>query len=178
MFEKLLLITDRFLDASPGIAHIYSFNLSHRRWLWILFDHATLNLSISSCCYETLCTHVYVCIILHWVDCHIMYLIMLDTWAIYLSLLQEMQMISLLSVSHQVVSNSLRPHGLQHTGLPCPPTSPVPFQASGSFPVRQLFASGGQSVGASASTSVLPVSIQDWSSVRLTGVISYLSSFP
>ena len=125
MFEKLLLITDRFLDASPGIAHIHSFNLSHSRWLWILFDHATLNLNIFFCCYETLCTRVFVCIILHCSDRHIIYLIMLDTWAIYLSLLQETQMISLLSVSHQVVSSSLRPHRLQPTRLPCPPSSPV-----------------------------------------------------
>ena len=77
MFEKLLLITDRFLDASPGIAHIHSFNLSHSRWLWILFDHATLNLNIFFCCYETLCTRVFVCIILHCSDRHIIYLIML-----------------------------------------------------------------------------------------------------
>ena len=88
------------------------------------------------------------------------------------------------------MSNSLRPHGLQHARLPCPsptpgscsnpcPLSPwchptissfvVPsssclqsFPASGSFPMSQFFTSGGQSIGASASASVLPMNIQDW----------------
>ena len=92
--------------------------------------------------------------------------------------------------SHSVVSDSLRPHGLQGTRLPCPPPSPgacsnscpssqwchptiscsvVPFSsclqsfpASGSFPIGQFFASGGQSTGISASASVLPMNIQDW----------------
>ena len=93
--------------------------------------------------------------------------------------------------SHSVVSNSLRPHGLQHSRLPCPSPTPrassnscpssqwcppnisssvIPFSfclqsfpASGSFSMSQLFASGGQSTGASASASVLPMNIQDWS---------------
>ena len=100
--------------------------------------------------------------------------------------------------SSSVVSDSLRPHGLQHTRLPCPsptlkafsnlcplsrwchPTisSPVvpfscpqSFPASGSFPVSQFFASG----RVSASTSVLPVNIQDWLSLGLTGLISLQS---
>ena len=91
--------------------------------------------------------------------------------------------------SRSVVSDSLQPHGLQHTRLPCPSPTPgaystsrplsrrchttisssvVPFSsclqsfpASGSFPMSQFFASGGQSIGVSASTSVLPVNIQD-----------------
>ena len=46
------------------------------------------------------------------------------------------------------------------------------FPASGSFPMRQLFASGGQSIGASASASVLPMSIQGWFPLGLTGLIS------
>ena len=103
--------------------------------------------------------------------------------------------------SRSVVSNSLWPHGLQHTRLPCPsptagncsnscpssqwchPTisfSVVPFSsclqsfpASASFPVSQFFASGGQSIGASASAPVLPVNIQDWFPLRLTGLISW-----
>ena len=101
------------------------------------------------------------------------------------------------------MSNSLWPHGLQHTRLPCPSPSPrvhenscplsqwchptisssvVPFSsdlqsfpASGSFPLSWLFASGGQSIGASASASVLPMNIQDWFSLGLTGWISLLS---
>ena len=99
------------------------------------------------------------------------------------------------------VSNSLQPHGLQHTSLPyssptpracsnscpssrwCHPTiSPSvilfssclqSFPASGSFPRSQFFASGGQSIGTSA--SVLPMNIQDWFSLGLTGWISLQS---
>ena len=89
-----------------------------------------------------------------------------------------------------LVSDSLWPHGLQHSRLPWTPPTPgaysnscpssrwchpaisssiVPFSsclqsfpASGSFPVRKFFASGGQSIGVSASASVFPVNIQDW----------------
>ena len=87
------------------------------------------------------------------------------------------------------MSNSLQPRRLQHARLPCPSPSPracsiscplsrwwhptilssvMPFScpqsfpASGSFPVSWLFASGGQSIGASASASVPPMNIQDW----------------
>ena len=97
----------------------------------------------------------------------------------------------------------LQPHGLQHTRLLCPSPTPracshscpssrwhhptvsssvVPllfppsvFPASGSFPVSQLFVSGGQSIRASASASVLPVNIQGWFPLGLTGLISLLS---
>ena len=109
----------------------------------------------------------------------------------------------LLLFSHMVVSHSLRPHGLQHVRPPCPSPSlrvcpsscplnqrchpaisssvisfsswPQSFPASGSFPVSWLFASGGQSIGASASTSVLPMNSQDWFPIGLTGLISWLS---
>ena len=105
--------------------------------------------------------------------------------------------------SPSVVSNSLQPHGLQHARLPCPSPAPraysnsylssqqyhptisssvIPFSASlqsfsasGSFPMSQFFASGGQSVGASASASVLPMNIQDWFPLGLTGLISLQS---
>ena len=107
----------------------------------------------------------------------------------------------LLLFSRSVTSDSLWPHGLQHTRLPCPSPSPraisnpcpssqwyyltisssvIPlssclqsFPASGSFPMSQLFASGGQSTGASA--SVLPMSIQGWFPLGFTGFISLLS---
>ena len=102
--------------------------------------------------------------------------------------------------SRSVVSDSLRPHGLQHTRLPCPSPTPkacsnscpwsrwchpaisssvVPFSsflqsfsASRSFPTSWLFTSGGQSIGASASASVLPMNIQNWFLLGLTGLIS------
>ena len=105
--------------------------------------------------------------------------------------------------SRSVVSNSLQPHWLQHVRPPCPSSTPgdcsnscplsrwchptisfsvVPFSsrlqsfpASGSFPVSQLFTSGGQSVGASASASVLPMNIQDWFPLELKGWISLQS---
>ena len=102
--------------------------------------------------------------------------------------------------SYSVVSNSLGPHGLQHTRPPCPSPTPrvysnssqwchpttsssvVPFSscpqsfpASASFPISQLSASGGQSIGVPASTSVLPVNIQDWFPLGWTGWISLQS---
>ena len=105
--------------------------------------------------------------------------------------------------SHSVMSNSLRPHELQHTRPPCPsPTHRVysnscplsqwchptisscvipfssclqSFPASGSFQMSQLFTSGGQSIEISASTSVLPMNTQDWSPLGWTGWISLQS---
>ena len=105
--------------------------------------------------------------------------------------------------SHSVVSNSLRPHELQHARPPCPsPTSRVypnscpssrwfhpaisssvvPFSscpqslpASESFPKSQLFSWGGQSTGVSALASVLPMNTQDWSPLEWTGWISLQS---
>ena len=98
--------------------------------------------------------------------------------------------------------DSLQPHGLQHTRLPCPSPSPgvcsdscplsqwchptislsvTPFSfcpqsfpASGFLPMSQLFASGDQSIGASALASVLPMIIQGWFPLGLTGLISIL----
>ena len=102
-----------------------------------------------------------------------------------------------------VVSDSLWLHGLQHPRLPCPSLSPrafsnscpliwwchptisssvVPFSsylqsflAPGSFPMSQFFTAGGQSIGISASASILPMNIQDWFSLGLTDLI-YLQS--
>ena len=104
--------------------------------------------------------------------------------------------------SYSVVSDSLGPRGLQHARPPC--LSPTPriysnscqlsrwchptvsssvisfsrlqsFPASGSFPVSWFFPSGGQSIGASASASVLPMNIQCWYLLGLTGLILLLS---
>ena len=104
--------------------------------------------------------------------------------------------------SHSVMSDSLRLHEPQHSRPPCPSptpgvhTNPCPlswwchpailssviplfscpqsFPASEYFQISQLFASGGQSIGVSASTSVLPLNTQDWP-LRWTGWISLLS---
>ena len=98
--------------------------------------------------------------------------------------------LSSVQIRCSVVSDSLQPRGLQHASLPCPSPAPgacsnsclssrwchatisssvVPFSshlqsfpASGSFPRSHFFASGGQSIGVSASSSVLPMNIQDW----------------
>ena len=106
----------------------------------------------------------------------------------------------LVQFSHSVMSDSLQPHGLQHTRLPCPSPTPraysnsrpsswwchptisssvIPFSscpqsfpASGSFPISQFFTSGGQSIGVSASASTLPMNIQDWFPLGWTGWIS------
>ena len=101
------------------------------------------------------------------------------------------------------MSDSLRPHGLQHIRPHCP--SPIPgiysnscplsrwchpsisssvvsfsscpqsFLASGTFQMSQLFTSGGQSIGVSASASVLPMNTRDWSPLGWTGWISLQS---
>ena len=105
--------------------------------------------------------------------------------------------------SYSVMFNSLWPHELWHTRLPCPTPSPgvcsnscplsqwchpaisfsvilfssclQSFPASGSFPMSRFFTSGGQSIGASASASVLPVNLQGWFPLGLTGLISLMS---
>ena len=111
--------------------------------------------------------------------------------------------ILLVQFSRSVMSNSLWPHGPQHTKLPCP--SPIPgdysnsclshwwchpiisssvipfsscpqsFPTSGSFPMSWLFASGGQSTEVSASASVLPINIQEWFPLEWTDWISLQS---
>ena len=107
------------------------------------------------------------------------------------------------SIQSLVVSDSLWPCGLQHSRPPCPSPTPrvysnscplsrwchpaisssvIPFSsclqsfpASGSFRMNQFFASGDQSTGVSASASVLPMNIQDWSPLGWTGWISLQS---
>ena len=108
---------------------------------------------------------------------------------------------NLVQFSSSVMFDSLWPHGLQHARLLCP--SPTPgacsnscpsvmpsnhlilchpllllpsiFPSIRSFPMSWFFASGGQSIGVSASASVLPVDIQNWFPFRLTGLISLQS---
>ena len=106
--------------------------------------------------------------------------------------------------SHSVKSDSLSPHGLQHARPPCPSPTPgdysnscplswrchptisssvFPFScsqsspASGSFQMSQLFASAGQSIGVSASASVLPMNIQNWLPLERTSWISLRSKW-
>ena len=107
------------------------------------------------------------------------------------------------STCHSVVSNSLWPHESQHTRPPCPSPPPwvysnswplsrwyhppisssvIPFStrlqslpASGYFQMSPFFTSGGQSIGVSASTSLLPMNIQDWFPLGWTGWISLQS---
>ena len=66
-------------------------------------------------------------------------------------------------------------HPVISSSVVCFSSCPQFFPASGSFPMSQLFASGGQDIGASASAAVLPMSIQGWSPLRSTGLISLLS---
>ena len=111
--------------------------------------------------------------------------------------------ISSVQFSRSVMSDSLQPHELLNARPPCPSPTPgvysnscplsrwyhpaissslVPFSScpqslptSESFPVSQLFPWGGQSIGVSASASVLPMNTQDWSSLEWTGWISLQS---
>ena len=115
----------------------------------------------------------------------------------------EWELHSIVQFIRSVVSDSLRPHGLQHARLPCPSltlgvnsnscplswwchltilSSVVPFSSclqsfptSGPFQMSQFFVSDGQSIGASASASVLPMNIQDWFPLGWTVWISLQS---
>ena len=127
-------------------------------------------------------------------------------WKLFLLLYQIYQLFKLSSVqfSHSLMSDSLPPHEPQHARPSCPspthrvhpnpcPSSrwchptilssvipfsscPQSFPASGSFPMTQLFAWGGQIIGVSASASVLPMNTQDWSPLGWTGWISLQST--
>ena len=113
------------------------------------------------------------------------------------------RMVQFSKFNRSVVSDSLRPHESQHARPPCPSPTPgvysdscpssrwchpaisssvIPFSscpqslpASGSFPISQLFVWGGQSIGVSASASVLPRNTQGWSPLGWTGWISLQS---
>ena len=119
------------------------------------------------------------------------------------SVIWATNMWQILLFSHFIMFDSLRPHELRHARLPCP--SPYPrvcsnscplsqwchptvsssvtpfssclqsFSALGSFPMSQLFALGGQSIGSSASAPVLPMNIQGLFSLGMTGLISFKS---
>ena len=125
---------------------------------------------------------------------------MLNHYTVHLKL---RKILSSVQFSHSIVSDSSRPHGPQHARLPCPSPTPrvystssplrwwcrptilssdVPsssrlqsFPPSGCFQMSQVFASGSQSIGVSASTSVLPMNTQDWFPLGWTGWISLQS---
>ena len=139
-----------------------------------------------------------ICTWIAWLLCTISFLIsMLKPHATFIITLSSVN-----QISRSVVPNSLQPHGLQHARPPCPSPTPgvysnscplsqwchptisssvVPFlchqsfSASGSFQMSQFFTSSGQSIGASASVLILPINIQDWPPLVLTGLISLLS---
>ena len=145
----------------------------------------------------SICTHKGIQIVLHlpWLDLG-------DFW-LYDGVKVIFNQISSVHFSSSVVSDSLWPHGLQHARPPCPSPTPrvysnpcplsqwchptisssvVPisscvhsFPTSGSFPMSQFFASGGQSIGASASASVLPMTVH---SVETVFWILISSPFP
>ena len=143
-------------------------------------------------------TTVVTFIVFHWIMCF-----QFKMCSFSLVMFTDMFASSSVQFSCSVVSDSLQPHGLQHAWLPCPSPSPracsdscplsqwchptissavLPFSsclqsfpASESFQMNQFFASGGQSIGASASASVLPMNIQDWFPLGLTALISLQS---
>ena len=118
-------------------------------------------------------------------------------------MLSSFLIFSSVQFSHLIMSDSLQTHGLKHARFPCPSPTPrvysnscplsqwyhpnisssvVPFSsclhsfpASGSFPMSQFFALGGQGMRVLASASVLPMNIQDWFPLGWTGWISFWS---
>ena len=133
-----------------------------------------------------------------WWECKLVQPLWRTVWR-FLKKTRNRSAISSIQFSHSVVSDSLWPHELRHTRPLCPSPTPgiypnscpssrwchpaisssvIPFSscpqslsASGSFPMSQLFTRGGQSIGVSASTSVLPMNTQDWSPLGWTGWI-------
>ena len=138
-------------------------------------------------------SRVQSCVLSRWSQQHI------DSQAWVLNATPPVETVVVVVFSHSVLSNSLWPHGLQHSRLSCPKPTPrawsnscplsqwchptisssvIPFSfhlqsfpASGSFPMSQLFASGGQNIGNSASASVLPMNTQGWFPFGLTSLI-------
>ena len=138
-------------------------------------------------------------LLFHWLSC-----VFRDNFHGYIQILKcYPKSATSVQFSRSVVFASLRLHEPQHAMPPCPSPTPgvhpnpcplswwchpiissfaIPFSscpqsfpASGSFPMNQLFASGGQNIGVSASTSVLPMNTQDWSPLGWTGWISLKS---
>ena len=173
-----------------------SFHISSNPWtvvLWTLkhmwIAHVKVSLLLVNDCFLFICFRE---------------LLVIVTWLLsHTKTLSSSDVSVSVQFSHSVMSNSFWPHEPQHARPPCPsPTagvhpnpcpssqwchpaisySVVPFSscpqslpASGSFPISQLFTWSGQSIGVSASASVLPMNIQDWSPSGWTGWISLQS---
>ena len=146
--------------------------------------------------------HSFVNLLHFFLSLHVAYKLHGLIWSLHISSRTRSACLQSVQFSRSVVSDSLRPHESQHARPPCPSPTPrvhsnsrpsnrwchpaisssvVPFSscpqslpASGSFPMSQLFTSGGQSIGVSASASVLPKNTQDWSPLGWTGWIFLL----
>ena len=152
-------------------------------YIYIMYIYMHTYMYIYICIWYV-CVYIYKLVSVHYICVYIYIYIYVSTYIctyIYIYKLVSVQF------SCSVMCDSLRPHGLQHARLPCPSPTPgtcsnscpsswwchptisssiVPFSscfqscpASGSFPMSQLFASGGQCIGASASASALPMNI-------------------
>ena len=160
--------------------------------MW-LCEYFITALSLYSLTYHESCAHlIWLAALMrhNWTHICVVHILAQDEFSIHVSPKDRQLTLSSVQFSCSVVSDSLQPHGPQHSRLPCPsPTSGaysnsyplrwwghptisssvIPFSsrlqsfpASGSFSVSHFFASGGQSIGVSASASVLPMNIQDW----------------
>ena len=185
---------------------IFSINtiLLHDPWLVESMDTGPSLWRINcKCTHEFLIVWGFVPLTLH---CSSFSWTQLYVWRLYINILHMFYIytyVLLLLFSRPVMSESLRPHGLQHTRPPCPSPSlgvcpssyslhqwccpavssshtlfsfcPQSYPVSGTFPMSHLFVSDDLHTRASASASVLPVNIQGWSPLRLTGLVSLLS---
>ena len=197
-------MTDENITAlwTKAQSHI-SFHLECLKLIWNYFFHLNYvekihTLPIMYCVNLCMCMCVFVSL-------GVMVLVIWEEMvgARSCSIYQKYQMHRSVQFSRSVVSDTLRPHELQHTRPPCPSSAPkvysnscsssrwchpaisssvVPFSscsqslpALGSFQMSQLFAWGGQSIGVSTSASVLPTNTQDWSPLGWTSWISLQS---
>ena len=117
---------------------------------------------------ETICGHQFVVVVQSWSYIWLFVTSWTAVCQVPLSFTISWSLLKFMSIESVMVFNHL---------ILCRPPSPIAYNlpASGSFPVRQLFASGDQSIGASASALVFPMHIQCWFPLGLTGLISLQS---
>ena len=174
------------------------------RWNWATLCGKCYWCGLCSFSLGNLVQQIHVQVEVWWsLDFLTMYPKIIDVTILTLLLFNLSHVVSSVQFSCSVVSDSLRPHELQHARPPCPSPTPgvysnsclssrwchpaisssvIPFSscpqsllASGSFPMNQLFAWGGQSIGVPASASVHPMNTQDWSPLGWSGWISLQS---